>query len=67
MGGNNVRSVEMIEELRFKNFKRTLELYIQRLEKAREKTGYYDSDISEWLHHLTDIHELITNRMEEKS
>ena len=57
----------MIEELRFKNFKRTLELYIQRLEKAREKTGYYDSDISEWLHHLTDIHELITNRMEEKS
>lgn len=52
----------MIEEMRFKFFKRTLELYIQRLEKAT--TMCYDTELMEWLHHLTALHELITNRKE---
>lgn len=50
----------MIEEMRFKFFKKTLELYIQRLEKAITKC--YDTELTEWLRHLTAIHELMTNR-----
>ena len=59
-GGINERKKGMIEELRFKFFKRTLELYIQRLEKATTKC--YDNELADWLHHLTAIHELMTNR-----